>query len=65
MGAPVKSDDGAKQQWAEALARGTADDTSDATPEDDRARRFLDLWERNLSYLALNGPVTGGARRGR
>jgi hypothetical protein len=27
-----------------------------STPEE-RAARFLDLWERNLTYMALHGPA--------
>jgi hypothetical protein len=39
--------------------------TRDAAEADDpaagRARRYLDLWERNLSHLSLGGPHAGGA----
>jgi hypothetical protein len=31
----------------------------------ERASRYLDLWERNLAHISLNGPPPKGAGRGR
>ncbi len=30
-------------------------------PATERARRYLDLWERNLSQLSLSGPSAGAS----
>ncbi len=33
------------------------------SPEMERARRYLDLWERNLTHLAVHGPAPDGGPR--
>jgi hypothetical protein len=44
---------------APAPARG-ADEAEAVDPAAERARRYLDLWERNLSHLSLTGSHAGG-----
>jgi hypothetical protein len=58
----VRPSDGRRRSDRQAEEAPGAEAPDAAAPSgEDRARRFLDLWERNLSYLALNGPVPGDA----